>query len=198
MDSGRYIKLKSKRHLKFEDYFKNNFQKYCAFAYKFLFDKDKTEDIVQESLLLIWENKEKVYDSEIALNAYIYKVVRSKCINYLSKKKLETKFDQESFDRIKADDYLEKAVIKEEAEHIIYSAMKELTSQNRKIIQMHLDGLKNSEIADELNISVNTVKSHKNTAFNILKKLLKPQIFNLLMTIRSVNTTLRFDLGLKS
>ncbi len=56
----------------------------------------------------------------------------------------------------------------------LFSKIEELPSECRKVFRMsYIDDMTNQEIADKLGISVNTVKSQKARAKNILKSSLK-------------------------
>lgn len=52
-------------------------------------------------------------------------------------------------------------VIKEEVANIVLQEINKLSETSRKILFKALDGYSNEEIAEELGVSVNTVKTHK-------------------------------------
>lgn len=63
----------------------------------------------------------------------------------------------------------------------IYRALSTLPPQCQRISKMSfLDGMKNLEIAQELNISVNTVKTQKQRALQLLRLKINPELFLLL------------------
>ena len=55
---------------------------------------------------------------------------------------------------------------------LLYAAIDKLAPQTRKIILLNLQGKNNNEVAEILGISVNTVKSMKKSAYNVLRKYL--------------------------
>jgi RNA polymerase sigma-70 factor (ECF subfamily) len=61
--------------------------------------------------------------------------------------------------------------------------IKLLPEASREIMILALNGLKNQEIADELNISINTVKTQKKIAYSKLKQKLEPRILTILMSL---------------
>jgi RNA polymerase sigma-70 factor (ECF subfamily) len=69
--------------------------------------------------------------------------------------------------------FFEDHVIEEETHRLFYQAIQELPEKCREIIMMSLEGLKNNEIAKELNISINTIKTQKRIAYNQLRIQLK-------------------------
>ncbi len=64
-------------------------------------------------------------------------------------------------------------LIEDETYRIIHEAVESLPAQESKVIQLALEGLKMQEIADQLKISVNTVKTLKSRAYKHLRKELR-------------------------
>ena len=71
-------------------------------------------------------------------------------------------------------------VIEEEAIEALYSAIDRLPAQSARIMRLVVKGDKNQEIADQLGISVNSVKTLKYNALNILRKELTGSLLLLL------------------
>lgn len=55
----------------------------------------------------------------------------------------------------------------------LYAAIGELPQRSQEVILLSLEGKKNQEIAQLLNLSVLTVKTHKKNAFRYLKNRLR-------------------------
>ena len=64
-------------------------------------------------------------------------------------------------------------VIKEEVSRIILKELDHLSETGKKIILRSLEGYSNEEIAQELDISINTVKTHKARSYILLRKNLE-------------------------
>ena len=80
----------------------------------------------------------------------------------------------------------EAAVLKAEVWGEVYRAIASLPEGCRNVFKLsYLEGLKNQEIADELKISINTVKTQKARALELLKLRLKPEAFLLLCLLVS-------------
>ena len=67
----------------------------------------------------------------------------------------------------------EKNILEDEVNTMLYEAIKDLSEKSRDIVIMTLNGSSNIDIAKELNISVNTVKTVKLRAYRVLRKRLK-------------------------
>jgi RNA polymerase sigma-70 factor (ECF subfamily) len=128
------------------------------------------EDIVQNVFIKIWENPlNRVSKS---LRSYLFLMVRNACIDYLRSIQVEDKKKQKLFEAQVLSDSID-LDIDENITLKIKNAIEELPEQCREVYQMSVfDGLKHSEIADEMNISVSAVKVQVFRAKNRLREKL--------------------------
>ncbi len=155
----------SDRKFSFKDVFNEFYASQVLFASKIIKNLHDSEDIVQEVFLSIWKSK-PVFKNEIAFRAYIYLSTRNKCIDYLRKKKPFF----ESVDKAENIENEIDILIREEAYRLLDKAISALPNQTREIMKFAMKGLSVQEIADELKISVNTVKTLKSRAYKALKE----------------------------
>ena len=74
-----------------------------------------------------------------------------------------------------------RSVIEEETRRLIFTAIDSLPEHCRKVCLLNLEGMDNQEIADELQVSLNTVKFHKKNAYKLLRDKLKDQFYLLFL-----------------
>lgn len=128
------------------------------------------EDIVQDVFIKIWENP--VSRVSKSLRSYLFFMVRNACIDYLRSVQVEDKKKQKLFEAQVLSDSVD-LDIDENITLKIKDAINELPEQCREVYLMSIfDGLKYSEIADELNISVSAVKVQVFRAKNRLREKL--------------------------
>lgn len=156
----------------FDRYFEQMYPGLCVCAEKFLGNKDLAEDFVQDVFVKFWQ-KISSFNSDISVKKYLYTSVRNSCLNYLEHLKVRNKYFEEKLFEVRSEKYFLQEMIETEVQRIIHQAIKELPVKCREILILSLDGLKNPEIADQLNISVNTVKRQKSIAYNHLRKRLQ-------------------------
>lgn len=166
----------------FDEFFKENFSKLVAFSGRFLVDTQQGEDIVQETFVQVWELKGQPFESEVALMAYMYRLIRNKILNDLKHLKIQEKYSERMMREMESESFLVKSVWDEEARYLLYKAIETLTPQCREVIKFHLAGKKNQEIAERMGISVVTVKSHKMIAYKQLRGTLSKLMFSLFFT----------------
>lgn len=133
------------------------------------------EDIVQDIFIKLWES-DKQYNSLNGLKAYLYEAVCNRCADYQKHRLVEEKYAAFSLYEQKAQEH---SVEQEEIYRELYVAISELPLRSREVILLYLEGKKNQEIAEVLNLSILTVKTHKKNAFRYLRK----RLGNLLLLI---------------
>ncbi|MNJ91433.1 ECF RNA polymerase sigma factor SigL [compost metagenome] len=162
----------------FEELFKDNYAKLCHFAIQFLKDDDAAKDIVQEVFVTYWNMDERPAHHTSSVNAFLYASVRNACLNKLRRQKLEHGFlnDQESDpseDAVALNSMIRSEVLAE-----LHKVITTLPDNCQKIFRMgYLEGLKNPQIAAELGLSINTVKTQKKRGLQLLKVRLNPDLF---------------------
>lgn len=157
----------------FRKFFEEFYPSVCIFAGKYLHDTDMAEDTVQEAFIEFWKRKEQ-FDNFRAAKGFIYTVTRNNCLNQIRIRNLREEILRKE---IASDDYFYELIQEEETYRIIYQAIHELPDQSRKIILLSLKGYKNPEIAEELHVSLNTVKTLKKNAYRELRNKLKDHVF---------------------
>ncbi len=149
----------------------------CVFTKKYIPETDIVEDIAQEAFLVYWENR-KQFDDINALKGYLYVTAKNKCLNHLKLKGLRAEITKKGYDK---EDYLYELVLEEETYRIIHKAIENLPPQSRRIIELSMKGYKNPEIAEELDVSINTIKTLKGKAYKVLRENLKGHVFVLFL-----------------
>jgi RNA polymerase sigma-70 factor (ECF subfamily) len=148
----------------------------CLFAQNYITDSSQAKDFVQEVFVKLWFKFDE-FNSEVGIKAYIYEAIKNTCLNHLEHLKVRHKFQKKKLSEVNSETYFFNALIKEETNRIIYSCIDELPEKGKEVILLSLKGLKNNEIAENLNVSINTVKTHKLKAYRLLKENLKHLVY---------------------
>lgn len=154
----------------------------CYFAKRIVADQEEAEDIVVNAFVNLWDKRPEVQSMK-NLKSYLYRATKNACINHLKKLDRTTKLESDLLHLLSEnDDHALANMIKAEIFQEIYKAIEALPSQCKKIVWMSfMEGRKNQEIADLLNLSVQTVKNQKLRGITLLKmKLLDSNILVLL------------------
>ncbi|MBS2213567.1 RNA polymerase sigma-70 factor [Carboxylicivirga mesophila] len=151
--------------------FDEYYEKLVAFAKSYLFDQYESEDLVQDLFVYMWEHATKV-NITTSIKAYFYQSIRNRCINHLKALKVKDKNHLLYMDGVlQADDDLQHFDPKILTD--IMLSIDELPEQMGKVFRMKtVDGLSRDQIAEKLDISVNTVKTQLQRARQKLKEKL--------------------------
>ncbi len=144
----------------------------CVFSNQYLENLEKSKDIVQEVFIKMW-NHEILSQDQDAIKAYLYTSVRNKSLDYLKSKEYKVKSTEVDIALLESEDYFEKEVLIEEVSRLVDQALNVLPLKCREIVELSMRGHQNNQIAEELQISINTVKSQKKIAYKKLRPLLK-------------------------
>jgi RNA polymerase sigma-70 factor (ECF subfamily) len=173
----------------FKVFFESFYPLLTGFAEKYLNDDEAAKDIVQDAFVYFWKKKEDIFSIPSG-KIYLYKYVKNHCLNYLRDKR---GMDSVSLSALESEIFYRDTVLEEELYHYIYKAMQSLSPQGQRVIELTLEGHRNSKIAEILGITLNTVKTIKQRAFKNMRSGLSEQMFVLLMSARqfkSIHTCL--------
>ncbi len=162
----------------FKDHFEKIYAEYYdrmfLFAKEYVVSEEDAENIVQDIFMLIWEKKD-ILEIKISLSAYLFTLIKNKCIDHLRHATIADIFKQEYKVKLSALELLNEMTSEEEdLEKLINEAIAKLPERCRIIfIKSRFECKKYHEIAAELNISPNTVENQMAIALKKLRKELK-------------------------
>lgn len=147
--------------------FEKYFSSLCIFAQGFV-SFEESKDAVQEVFIKIW-NSPVHFENETALKAYLYLLTRNKCIDVIRKQKkrkivLLTPENEKELDSIMVNE-----IVKEETFSLLDEIISDFGDKSKKILKLFMEGKANKEIADDLQISINTVKTLKLRAYKKIR-----------------------------
>ncbi len=144
------------------------------FAKEYVLFEEDAENIVQDVFLVLWE-KRNVLDIQVGLMAYLFSLVKNRCLDYLRRNMVADEYKQElslKYSALYQMDYVFSS--EEDIENTIESAINKLPERCREIfIKSRIEGKKYREIAKELNIAENTVENQISIALKKLRLELK-------------------------
>jgi len=166
--------------IEYEVVFKKYFPALRKYAQLFV-QGQAAEDIVQDILVNIWENRENI-QIHTSLEAYLFRSVYQRCISqikhqnirskHLSQVEIDIRQAELSYYNSDQNEVIRKLFMNDlnlELNHAINS----LPSRCREVFELSfLQEYHNKEISEKLNISVNTVESHISNALKALRKKL--------------------------
>ena len=153
----------------FELLFRKYYQVLCHYCMGILDDAKKTEDVVQDTFVYLWENRRKI-NIKTSLKSYLYQSVRHGALKVIRSRALEQRHLPYLTEFIK---YLERSEFSEdELDRLreVEQAIDELPPSCKNVFLMSVVDRKSyKEIAGELGISLNTVKTQVSKAYRLIR-----------------------------
>ena len=149
-----------------EKTFRYLYEKYVVllryFATRYINDQSVISDIVQDAFVRLWE-KILQFKDENEAKAFLYKVVQNACIDLIRHQEVENTEEKSFLDNI----------LESEIFQALRTVFNELPPACKKVYLLSLQGKSHDEISQQLNITINTVKKHKNNANHYMREKLK-------------------------
>ena len=165
-------RLKAGDESVFDAVYKQYYKGLCAFASQYVAETE-TEEIVQEVMMWLWENRTMLVP-QMSLKSLLFTIVKNKCLNNITHnqikqrvhEKLYAKFENQFED---PDFYIEGELIA-----LATKAIRELPEEYRKAFEMNRFGhLTYNEIAERTGVSPKTIAYRISQSLKILRTELK-------------------------
>ena len=158
--------------------FKTYHKRLCHFAWQMLGDRGMVDDVVQDAFVAYWNQRHVIYDNEVAIKNFLYAAVRHACMNLFRHAKIVRRYEEAHPDEAFEESKVMHNIIRAEVMDEVLKVMQTLPEGCKAVFRLgYLEGLSNPEVADQLNISVNTVKTQKQRAMTALRTKLNPEFF---------------------
>jgi RNA polymerase sigma-70 factor, ECF subfamily len=157
----------------FESLFRSSYAPLVRYAQTILKDHDTGEEIVQDFFVRLWQDKEKM-KIESSLNGYLYRSVHNRCLHYIEHQKVVERHGAEMI--VTMTEYSEPVtdeIYYDELQVRVSKVLEKLPEKCSRIFSMNrFEGLKYSEIAEKLSVSLKTVESNMGKALKEFRKAL--------------------------
>ncbi len=144
------------------------------FSLKFLKDKESCQEVVQEVFTSLWVNREKL-DPQYPIAPYLYTITRRLTLNVLRQLASSQSAMEKMWLNLQiTTNETEERILLEDLERFTEQVLGSLPKQQQLVYRMsRQQELSYDEIAEELNISRNTVKNHLVSALKTLRTQLQ-------------------------
>ncbi len=178
-DTNLIARLQSGDEQAYRFLFDHEYEPMCRFANQMLHDRMEAEGVVGDVIFNIWANRQSLQITT-SLHSYLFAAVRNRCLNALKSRlrmlslqndDMNLEQELELVDIIFCDERQPLGIlIEKELEEQIRKAIEQLPVECRTVFcKSRMDGMAYSEIADDLGISVSTVKYHISNAIARLR-----------------------------
>jgi len=137
-------------------------------------DRAIAEELVQDVMLELWRRRESLA-ADGSPQAYLFQATRNRVLNHLRHLKIEQRSEPDVRGESWTTPHADAAVAEEELDAAVQRAVRSLPDRCREVFELsRVHGLKYSEIASQLGISVKTVEAQMGKALRTLRERLAP------------------------
>lgn len=175
-DSDIIRRIRQGNKQEFEKLFRSSYVSLVRYAKTILRDHDTSEEIVQELFFRLWQDRENL-KIESSLNGYLFRSVHNRALHYLEHQKV---IGRHAGEMAAAADQTSEAVTDaiyySELQAKVARVLERLPERCREIFRMsRFEGLKYTEIAEKLSVSMKTVEANMGKALKEFRNALAEQ-----------------------
>jgi len=164
--------------------YRNFYKALVAFSCQMVEEVVVAEEIVQDAFVKTWQHRNH-YTTIGSLRAWLYNTVRNDSISYLRHQKVESSRLQGLQEEYRmtqndADDHL---LIREETFRQLLIAIDKLPARQRQLFLLSIEGKTSADIAEEMGITVESVKKQRQRGISRLRDVLNPESVVLLLLL---------------
>ena len=140
----------------------------CAFAFRIVKDHGAAEDVVQDSLINLWINRNKILEFAHG-KTYLYAIVKNFALSYIradarrNALRVAPNMVQEDVSRY---------FIEQETYRTVMEAIVQLPPRTGEVIRLSLKGMRQEQIGEQMGITLATVKALKSDGLKKLRTML--------------------------
>ena len=153
--------LKAGEEKVFDVVYRHYFRRLCAFCSQYVGEQEEIEEIVQETMMWLWET-------------LLFTIVKNKALNRLSHFEIKRKVHQEIVDKYDSEFNNPDFYLSDELFRLYEEALKKLPKEYLEAYEMNRNQhLTHKEIAEKLNVSPQTINYRIGQALKLLRVALK-------------------------
>jgi len=158
----------------FEKVFDQFYRPLTLFAQAMIQNQGEAEDIAVTTMSKLWKIHQN-FDTITNVRAFLYITVRNQCLNFLTKEKRDIRDEKllKYFIKDDSEEYVLSRMVRQEVFEQIRNEINSLSPQRRQVIIMSFfQNMTAQEIAEKMNLSLNTIRATKAGGIRQLRELL--------------------------
>lgn len=137
------------------------------FSFQIVKDEALAQEVVQDSFFNVYKAIDRV-DTKRKFSSFLYKIAKNEAISALRKKHEEVSLENII---IKSDDTTHEDLAKKEEAEVLHRKIDSLNAKYQRILKLYyFQNLSYEEIAQELNLPLNTIRTQLRRAKQALKE----------------------------
>lgn len=158
----------------FDSLFRTYYPPLVGVAEHILRSRSIAEDVVQDVFLELWRRRVDLVIQE-SFRSYLFRAARNRALNHSRHERVERRGEPDAAGPAFTPATATEALVQGEIDTALHDAVTSLPARCREVFELsRVHGLRHSEIADVLGISVKTVEAQITKALRILRTRLAP------------------------
>lgn len=156
----------------FDSLFRSLYPQLVKFAASYTKEKSSASDIVQDSFVALWKNRQTI-DPGQSLKAYLYRIVRNRSLNYLRNRSSEIAQSEIIIEeKLRPQEEVDSRKELDELSQKFGEWIEQLPERQQEAFELsRFEGLSHTEIATVMEVSPKTVNNHIVAALRQLRSL---------------------------
>lgn len=167
---------------RFHAFYMKYYRIVVVYALRIIADQVIAEDIVQDAFSNIWE-RHLHFDTELSARSYLYTTVRNLCLDAQKHESVVLDYKNNAAKTTSITTPDEDYMDKDEVLRRVLEMIDAMPSRQREVFLHIMEGKKAKEIAEMMNISLNTVKMQKRRGIDAMRQKLDPEAFGIMLII---------------
>ena len=159
----------------FNNIYTHNWYNVFRYAYIYTGSKQEAEDMAQEVFFKLWQQFDRISGLLKNVEGYLFMMARNGCHNQY-KKELRRRPSYKNYCHTYTDAYYHDEVIVKEINRVTIKAVQRLPEKQKKVFIYREMGLARKEIADIMNVSVNTIDASINIAMKKVQQYVRREL----------------------
>ncbi len=165
--------LKEGNEHAFEGVYKEYYRGLCAFASQYVVEIEECEEIVQDVMLWLWENRTTLHP-EMSVKSLLFTIVKNKCLNSLSHLQIKKRVHEALYETFESQFEDPDLYLEGELMTLLNKSIQGLPKDYRDAFVMNrFENLTYNEIAERMDVSSKTIAYRISQALKILRENLK-------------------------
>lgn len=172
-DTSTIRLLKEGNERAFEQLYRKYYRGLCAFAFQYVQEKEECEEIVQDVMMWLWENRAMLYP-EMSVKSLVFTMVKNKCLNSITHLQMKQRVHESLYATFEKQFEDPDLYLENELMALLDKSIEGLPPDYRAAFKMNrFDQLTYHEIAGRMNVSAKTIAYRISQALKILRENLK-------------------------
>ena len=166
----------------FQNFYTRYYRMLVGYAMSFVKSEGDAEDIVQDVFITIWTKRDDLKKDHTRMMRLLYVSIHNKCLDFLKHSTVERIYASNA--SVQMTEYeMESEIFAAEMYSRIFTYIDALPDRQRKTLLLAMEGKTNAEIAEEMQVKIETVKTQKYKAISTLRTVVSKEECLLLLLL---------------